>query len=323
MQMVRTAAGALILGVVLLTTPGAVAAVPVTVRDSVVIADDVVRLGDLFQNISGREAEPVATAPAPGDRIVFDNDQLFEIARTNGIDWQPRGRGERVLVERSSRVVDAPQLQRQLARAIADKKPGRDVEVELETRIQPIHLPIGTAFRIRFEDVMVDTDRASATLVTPTGDGRENRTVVAGKLYPVVDVPVLARPMMPTEQIVSDDVEWVKLRSSRLRQGVTVDVQQIVGRMPRRPLNPGVPLSVRDLQERVVVSKNSQVTIVLQVPNMTLTTRGKALEDGASGAAIRVLSSSGDRAIEATVLGPDVVQVKPAQSIAAFMGRNK
>ena len=296
---------------------------PVTARDSVVVADEVVRLGDLFQNVGDKGGEAVAPAPGPGDRAVFETEQLTAIARAKGIEWQPRGRIERVLVERASRVLDGSQVQRELARAIADKAPGRDVEVELEGRLAPIHLPLSGASRVRFADIILDGERVSATLVVPTGEGRESRSVVTGRTFPVIDVPVLAKPVMPGEEIRADDLEWTKVRAGRLRQGLATETRQIVGRVSRRPLTPGVPIVARDLQERVVVSKNSLVTVVLQTHNMTLTTRGKALEDGADGATVRVLTSSGDRTIEASVVGPDLVQVRPAQSIAAALGRKK
>ena len=313
----------LVLGAAVALAPAALAGVPVTARESVTVTDAMVRLGDLFQNVAGRESEPVGPAPAPGERTTFDADRLAAIAAANGIEWQPRSRGERVQVERGSKLVDGPEIQRQLAQAVAKRTPGRDVEVELEGRPQPIHLPVGSPSSIRFEDFNLAAERVTATVIAPTGDGRENRIAVAGKIFPVLDVPVLGRPVMPGEQVGQDDVEWIKVRASKLRQGVATDPKQVLGRTPRRPLSPGLPLSLRDLQDRVVVSKGSLVTVVLQMPQMTLTTRGKALEDGADGAAIRVLSSSGDRTIEATVLGPDLVEVKPVQSIAAMLGRKK
>lgn len=321
MRALKGAILGLLAGATLAVVPAAVAGVPVTNRELVIISDDVVRLGDIFQNLASGENEPVAKAPAPGDRTQLDLDQLTAIAKANGIDWQPRGRGDRIVIERNSRVVDGAQVQRLLARTISDRMPGRDVEVDLESRLQPIHLPIGPANSIRFEDITIDAERVTATLVVPTGEGRESRGAVAGKIFPVVDVPVLAKPMMPGDEVRLDDLEWTKLRAGRLRQGVATDPRQIVGRTPRRPLAPGTPLTIRDMQERIVVSKNSLVTIVLHVPNMTLTTRGKALEDGAAGSAIRVASSSGDRTIEATVVGADLVEVRPAPSFTSLLGR--
>lgn len=298
---------------------------PPMLRDMVVVTDEAVRLGDLFRHLGPVGDKFVAAAPAPGERILFDSSQLAAIAKANGIAWEPQGRSDRVTVERGSRVVDAQQIESRLSRAVADQLPGRDLEIELETRLQPIHLPIGEEHRIRFEDVRIDErgQRAVATLLAPTGDGREHRIALSGRLHPVLSVPVLARPVMPGEQIGEDDLDWVSMRASRLRRGMVTDQRHLVGRTVRRPVTPGAPLNLRDIQDRVVVGKGSLVTVLLRSPHMQLTTRGKALEDGAEGATIRVVNTVSGRSLDATVLGPDLVEVRPAQSLAANLGRSQ
>src|SRR3546814_5584662 len=54
------------------------------------------------------------------------------------------------------------------------------------------------------------------------------------------------------------------------------DARWLIGMTPRRAVTPGEPVNMRDLQERIVVEKNSMVTIVLRSGSLMLTARGKA-----------------------------------------------
>jgi flagella basal body P-ring formation protein FlgA len=65
------------------------------------------------------------------------------------------------------------------------------------------------------------------------------------------------------------------------------------------------------------VTRNAQVIIRLQSGAMTLTSQGRALEDGARGDVIRVTNLQGGKTVEATVIGPDQVEVKLAARLAA------
>ena len=59
------------------------------------------------------------------------------------------------------------------------------------------------------------------------------------------------------------------------------------------------------------------VTIVLRSGALMLTARGKALEDGAEGASVRVLNPRSERVVQATVISPDTVEIQSLQMIGA------
>jgi flagella basal body P-ring formation protein FlgA len=74
---------------------------------------------------------------------------------------------------------------------------------------------------------------------------------------------------------------------------------------------------VADIQAPVTVRKGELVTIVLETRSMRLTAQGKAAEDGAQGAPIRVSNTKSGRVIEAVVSGPGVVTVATAATAPA------
>src|SRR3546814_20575530 len=117
---------------------------------------------------------------------------------------------------------------------------------------------------MKIEHLRVDERgrRATAMLIAPDGGGGTMRTPVAGRLHPVVDVPVLRGPVMPGQAITEADLEWSSMRADRLRRDMITDARWLIGMTPRRAVTPGEPVNMRDLQERLEVEKNSMVTIV-------------------------------------------------------------
>ena len=74
-------------------------------------------------------------------------------------------------------------------------------------------------------------------------------------------------------------------------------------------MRPGDVLRQTDLGKAELVARNDNVTITFQVPGITLTMRGKALEGGAQGDTINVLNVQSKRSIQATVAGAGHVVV--------------
>jgi flagella basal body P-ring formation protein FlgA len=77
----------------------------------------------------------------------------------------------------------------------------------------------------------------------------------------------------------------------------------------RRALRPGQALTPADLQKPEIVQRSDTVTIVYQVPGVTLTLRGQAQEAGALGDAINVLNMESKHVMQAVVAGPNRVTV--------------
>src|SRR5690348_15419369 len=81
-----------------------------TLRDSVMVNDDVVRLGDLFNEPLSMGDAPVAQAPLPGQTIVLDNRFLRSLIRAYSLDWAPASKYQRVLVARAAQKIDPAQV---------------------------------------------------------------------------------------------------------------------------------------------------------------------------------------------------------------------
>lgn len=283
---------------------------PVLAEDVVAVSDRVIRLGDLFHNVGEQAATPVAYAPRPGSRAIFDARWLYRTARAHKLAWRPLSRNARVTVERDSTVIARDEVEDLVIAALADQ--GVDtgaLQVEIDNTSFRLHLPVDSMALPVIEDLSVDQRRSRfvAVLATVGGDERDRRVRITGRLNAMTDVPVLRRRIDGGDVIAAADVDWVRLPSRSLQKTTILAEADLIGMTPRRVLRSGQPVRASDVHPPVVVRKGQLVTIVLSTPGMILTARGRALEDGAMGELIRVSNIQSSLVIQATVSAPGEV----------------
>lgn len=315
---------ALMLALALMATTGLVAARaagtddgadailrPVLAEDVVVVSDRVVHLGDLFHNIGEKATTPVAYAPRPGGRAIFDARWLYRTARAHKLAWRPLSRNARVTVERDSTVIARDEVEDLVIAALTDQ--GVDtgaLRVEIDNSSFRLHLPVDSMALPVIEDLTVDQRRGRfAAVLAMIGDERDRRVRITGRLDAMTDVPVLRRRINGGDIIAAADVDWVRMPSQSLQKTTILAVSDLVGMTPRRVLRAGQPVRASDVHAPVVVEKGQLVTIVLSTPGMILTARGRALQDGAMGELIRVSNTQSSLVIQATVAAPGEVIV--------------
>lgn len=292
--------------------PGEELARPITLRGQVTVSEPLVRLGDLFHGAGDKAAVPVAYAPQPGSRAVFDARWLYRVARAHGLDWRPASIRERVVVERDSQVVGAEQIRERILTALDERGADTgDAEVDLDNRMLRLYLPLGASPELAVEDLAYDAGRGrfAAVLAVAGEGGGGQRVRVTGRVRRMAEVPVPARRIRPGEVISAGDLSWKRLASNRLQRDVVTSAEQLIGLTPRRGLREGVPVRASDVQRPRMIAKGELVTVTLSTANMTLTARGVALQDGSKGEAIRVSNLHSRQVIEAVVTGPGRVGV--------------
>ena len=124
-------------------------------------------------------------------------------------------------------------------------------------------------------------------------------------------------------KVKARDIEWLKLPASRVASNIIGSETQLAGMSPRRPVRAGEPLRLSDMEPPILVKKGSQVDVIYQTGALTLTARGRALEDGAMGDVVRIMNIRSNRTIEGTVSAPNTIRMdafSPAQ--ASLAGRS-
>ncbi|MGQ0664514.1 MAG: flagellar basal body P-ring formation chaperone FlgA [Pseudomonadota bacterium] len=287
--------------------PGAAA----SLRGNVVVDADIVRLGDLFDDPGPRGHVAVARAPAPGRREAYEIDRLLDIARTHRVAWQPQSRFDRVVVERGGRTIGTAEILASLRAALGEAGKRRGAQIELAGRDMEIAVALDAPPSIELRNLALDpaSGRFAALLVAGGNHPSAQRVAISGRVFHTLPVPVLRRTVGPGEVIRREDIQWIDMREDQARRDILTDPARLVGTTPRQRLRAGEPVRENDTRPPIVVAKNSTVTIVLESGNMSLTTQGQAVEDGAKGDTIRVVSKQSKKTIEAVVAGPGQVSV--------------
>jgi flagellar basal body P-ring formation protein FlgA len=290
-----------------------------TLKPVAVVQDSVIRIGDLFSEAGSHAGDIVAPAPPPGARTLFDAQWLAAAAREHHVDWQPVSRFDQAAVERASRLVAADAVVTALLDELRARQPLDDGEIQLDNPALRFLVAAEAPDSIGVEGLSFDarTGRFSALVSAPANHADAERQRVSGRVFRIIKVPTLNRAIAPGETIRTGDVAFLRLRADRVAGDVVVELAELVGRTPRRPLRAHEPLRAGDIQVPVVVHKGDLVTVLLETPLMRLSTQGKALEDGAMGAAIRIANSKSNRIIDAVVTGPNLASIAAAAQLAA------
>lgn len=283
---------------------------------AVVVRDDVIRIGDIFPNAGSQAETIILRAPAPGERTYLDARWLARAARAYGITWHPADRDGGLSIERASQTVPEAAIRKALSTALS--KLAGTGHVEMAGRIPSIHLAVGANPSISIESVDFewDTRRFSSFILVSAGDQRPHRARVAGTYYETSRLPVLRRPMAPGEIITAGDIEHVVVRGRRLPPDTIADLSQIEGKTARRTLRAGEPVRLADIQEPMHVTRKGLVTLIVQTPYLTISTQGRALEDGALGDTVQVTNAKSGKQLLGTVIGPDTVMVNAESPLA-------
>lgn len=289
---------------------------PPTLRERADLSDDIIRLGDLWENLDPKQADTiVAKAPQPGKRISVDGRWLSGIAATHGVKWAPRTAMDRIVLDRAGRTIDMQAVEGQMRSLLESEGVNGPFDLEFTNRnAVNIMVPANAADRIALHDLNLDRARGrfTATLEAPAGDVNAQRVRLSGRIHETVRIPVLARSIGRGSVIAERDIKWIDVRGTTMRTDAAVDLDDVVGLEPKRTLKADSPISLTDLQRPVLVTRNSNVTLVLEIPGMQLTAQGKALDDGGRGDVVRVTNLQTKRTVDGVVESSGVVRVTPS-----------
>jgi flagella basal body P-ring formation protein FlgA len=289
------------------------------------VAGDMVRLGDLFDNIEAEKAEiRLDQAPAPGNSVTYQPSQLAAFARMHGLDWKPQTYMDKVVLERQGQLVSRETVNAALRKALAAKGVTGELEFEIASRAYQLYVSEVQAPTVAIELHHYDPDSRSfiAEFRAPADEPRADRVRVAGRAHSMIDVPVFTRRMMPNEIIRASDLTWIKMRAGPMLANNVTLLEDVLGRTPKRPIQAGQPIRQADVGAFTLVQRNELVTMILRTRSMTLTVQGKALDDDGEGQTIRVQNPKSNRTVEARVTGPgEVTVIVGAMTAAAPQAR--
>jgi flagellar basal body P-ring formation protein FlgA len=279
------------------------------IKPTVTIVGDIVRIGDLVENAGAAAHIGIFRSPGLGETGRVSVDRILDALLPHELlKVDTRGLTE-VVVTRASTIVAPKDIETRIARALAGRQrnaePG-NLTLTFDSELRAIHLEPGTDLRLLRLAFDPRSGRFDITFERP---GSRNVLRYIGTYAETFEALALARPLTAGDIVKASDVVTVRRPKAQFTANVITAANQAIGLAARRTMRPGDTLRQTDLARPEIVIRNDNVTITYQVPGVTLTMRGKALESGALGDTINVINVQSKRSIQAVVAGPGHVMV--------------
>ncbi|MBB3592505.1 flagella basal body P-ring formation protein FlgA [Rhizobium sp. BK529] len=140
--------------------------------------------------------------------------------------------------------------------------------------------------------------------------------VIAGMVMPAAAEAGMGYAVVPTtiiypgDTISSSQLQEVEVTNPNLAGDYAKSVSQVEGLVSKRTLLPGRTISVSALREPYTVTRGSNIRLVFQLGQMTISAAGTPLEDGATGQLIRARNMDSGVIVSGTVLADGTVHVR-------------
>ncbi len=315
-----------ILGIFLLNLaiPCNLLASEVFLKKDVVVKGEYIMLGDIFAGIDASTDKKIASSPAPARQSHFDFQTLSTIARKNNINWQPMSDFESVSVTRSYQTITSDEIIEAIKSSKVFENVDLDGNEEFESRtLSDIDIADGIDYTVNVVQGEYNPKNNNFRVEINI---KENGNVIheariLGKMFKMLDVPVLRKSISSGMIISENDLEYIKIRSDSINQRAITDETSLIGKEAKRTLKPKALLSKNDVMTPVLVEKSKMVRVIFKKKNMMLSYVGKALEDGSMGDYIRFQAASGTDVLQGEVIDTNTVMVS-ANTTGTMTGKN-
>ncbi len=304
--------GFLLLGILLGAMIYPHSAAAVSLKTSAIIDDNTIMLSDVFSGLPDGKDKALGPAPRPGQDMTLNARTLMRIALALDLPWRPAHAGEYVVLSRAATVIDAQMIEAALQDEIAQNGINGTYKLAFAGAVQEIILPPDQPANLEVQSLHVrqNQNRFEAILVAPSKEDPIQTLRVSGAMHRMIDVPVLTAPIRKGAIISARDIEMITVREDEVRGDMVIAQDELIGMTPKRIVMPGKLIKANDLQAPLIVARGDFVTMTFNNSGMTLTARGKALENGAKGDVVRIANASSSRTVEGIVVGEREVMVK-------------
>lgn len=304
----------------------AAAAVPalalerLTLRGDVLVSRDAVTVADLLEDAPAALADTALfRSPALGQAGTIQTKRILEAMDGLGLGPVETGGRLQIAVSRATRLVAAGEIEAALKKALAEKH-GFDTAstgISFDGPAPGLMLPPDAKGEIVALDLLVDRRNRRVTGSVGLGSSTADRRAtlrVTGTIVDLVDVAVLSRALERGEVVKAGDIAIERRSREGVPSDAVTDGTPLLGRVARRAIGSGALVRAGDLARPEAVGRGEIVTAVYEAPGITLSMRVKASEAGAVGDIISVVNPASKKTLQASVVAPGKVSVRPGQS---------
>ncbi|MGD9920615.1 MAG: flagellar basal body P-ring formation chaperone FlgA [Pseudorhodoplanes sp.] len=280
-----------------------------SLRPTVLVAGDLVRIGDLVADVAPEKADiAVFRAPDLGQTGSVRTAAVIEALRPHDVAVEASGLTE-VSVTRASRMIGAIEIKDRVATIAAERLRLSDtasIAVTLDGPAPTLHLDPAETGPLIPVRALFEPRGGRFELVFRTGASHLRVTGTAQEIH---DAVVLRRAVARGDVLREDDVALEKRPKAEVQADAVRDTAAAVGMALQQTLRPGQVIRSHDLVRPQLVKRGEPVIIVYEVPGITLTVRGKMEDSGSLDDTVNVLNVQSKRVIQGVVSGPGQVTV--------------
>jgi flagella basal body P-ring formation protein FlgA len=304
-----------------------------TLKRTVTVAGDIVRIGDLLENAGAAADAAIFRSPDIGTTGSVSVQQVLDALQPHHIYLVNTAGLSEVEVTRAGRRIDFSDLEARIANAFAGRYglgEARNLSVTLDVAPRPAMVEASVTADLTLTSAALNpmSGRFEIAFEMPGSAIMRKPLRFTGSIVETVEVAVTLRSLTAGAIVKDSDLAIERRPKAKVGSDALGSTHDAIGFAVRSGLRAGAPLRRADLMKPQLVHREDNVTLVYEVPGILLTTRGKALEAGAEGDVINVLNVQSKRTVQGTVTGPNRVSILvstaalPAPTTAASLPRS-
>jgi len=287
---------------------GSALATPVLKAD-VQVVGAVVTVGDMFDDAGSLAGTALFRAPAPGTSGLVSLADIRNATGRIGLVNYDAGGLTGTMVSRAGNLVDDTTLATLIASNLTDRRlvpEGVTIETTLDV---PVSLKAEAAEEpARLTDIAY---QPSAKLFTARFRiaGYDQPLDVTGRIDLLVSVPHLVGTLPAGSVLTPADIEMKQVPLEFTDRTGIADMGQLVGKALKRNTRAGLLIKTSDIEEPMIVRRNSPVTVVFRTGPLTLTVQAQSLGDASIGGSVQVMNSVTHKLLTGVAMADGTVEV--------------
>lgn len=141
------------------------------------------------------------------------------------------------------------------------------------------------------------------------GDSSDLKVPVNLNIRRFAEVLVASKRIEKEEVLNEENIVLQKKEVTNLGNRYFKNIKQLDGKRAKSFILSGQILNPNMLERPTIIKRQNLVTIIYEIPNMLITTKGVAKEDGCEGDVIRVTNLDSKKEIEALVVNGSTVKI--------------
>ncbi|VAW20009.1 hypothetical protein MNBD_ALPHA11-987 [hydrothermal vent metagenome] len=299
--------------------PSIAQALPI-LKSDVTVMSQIVTVGDMFENAGNLSETALFRSPAPGTTGMVSLQNIASAATRIGlIEFDNPGLFN-VSVSRSGTLVDESTFETLITQDLLESgtlRQGMNVSVFLNSAFTPLFVEEGSTPAVLNNLRYVAGDNRFSARFKLAG---QNRMIdISGRLDFTIQAPHLSRSV-PTGTILGPNDIEMRSVPIQLSNGAGIAMpEQIVGKQLQRNMLGGAMIRISDVVEPTLISRNEIVTLFLKAGAMTLTVKGRALDDAAKGEPVSVLNLLSNSVVQGIALSAGTVEISTNSTLVASL----